>query len=164
MTLSNISLVGNLARAPEQICFASGRVKTVLVLAVNNLQVAKNESKNGENKAVYYRIETWGKLAELAQKYLNKGNQVTVCGRLAMEPWTDKEGHQRITPVVAATQLSFPPRLSVARKNESEMEEDDEQEETTDELFAGARAITVAEPPANYMSSQWEESFALTAS
>lgn len=150
MSMSSISLVGNLVRSPEQICFASGRIKTVMVIAVNS-RAARNEAASGNtSKADYYRIETWGKLAELAQKYLNKGNQVAVSGKLNMERWTDREGNQRTTPVVAATQLSFPPRLKVAGEGDS----DEGAAESDDDLFAGARAITVAEPPAAaYMSA-----------
>jgi single-strand DNA-binding protein len=72
MSLANVSLVGNLVKAPEQIQFSSGRTKTTLVIAVNN--IGKGATK--PNTADFYRVETWGKLADLASKYLNKGNQV----------------------------------------------------------------------------------------
>lgn len=109
MSLVNISLVGNLVRPPEQMYFSSGRVKTTMVVAINN------PPRNGRNAdtADFYRVETWGKLAELAGKYLNKGNQVGVTGRLLMDHWTDKNGKSRVTPIVEATQLAFPPRLKV---------------------------------------------------
>jgi single-strand DNA-binding protein len=150
MSMINVSIVGNLARTPEQICFASGKVKTIMVVAVNNSQAPKNGEKSSD-VADYYRVETWGRLAELAQKYLNKGNQVGVSGRLIMEHWTDKQGNDRLTPVVCATQLSFPPR-SGSNKDDNNLCSlsrggDDESD---DDLFAGARAITVAEPPADY--------------
>lgn len=105
MSLANISIVGNLVRPPDVVTFTSGRVKTTLVVAVNTYTKDKGEV------ADYYKVETWGKLAELAGKYLLKGNQVTVTGRLRMEHWKDKNEIQRVTPVVKAEQLSFPPRL-----------------------------------------------------
>ena len=125
MSLANVSLVGNLVKAPEQIQFSSGRIKTTLVVAVNgsNKSGAKNTDSdksdrsdgndpNKENTATadFYRVETWGKLAELASKYLTKGNQVTVSGKLTLDHWTDKHGANRITPVVEANQLSLPPK------------------------------------------------------
>lgn len=158
MSLMNISIVGNLACAPEQISFASGRVKTILVVAVNPAQPKGKPPKQGSERADYFRVEIWGKIAELASKYLDKGNQVTVCGPLVMERWTDREGHERMTPVVAATQLSFPQRMN--RKHSSHKvtvegaPEDDEttggdnHEDDAGDLFAGARAVTVAESPA----------------
>lgn len=145
MSMINVSIVGNLARTPEQICFASGKTKTVLVIAVNS-QSQKAGEKGGDS-ADFYRVETWGRLAELAQKYLSKGNQVGVSGRLIMEHWTDKQGNERLTPVVSATQLSFPPRSSV-REDQRGMSAGID--ESDDDLFAGARAVTVAEPPADY--------------
>lgn len=101
MSLANISIVGNLVRPPDQVSFESGRVKTTFVVAVNR----------DKDVADFYRVETWGKLAELAGKYLLKGNQVTVSGRLSLDNWTDKQGVKRTTPVVKAEQLSFPPRI-----------------------------------------------------
>jgi len=106
MSLANISIVGNLARAPEQMYFASGRVKTTLVVAVNGLHRTNKES----NIADFYKVETWGKLAELAGEYLAKGNQVAVSGRLVFDHWTDRQGKERITPVVEASQLALPPK------------------------------------------------------
>ncbi|MBX9685463.1 MAG: single-stranded DNA-binding protein [Candidatus Obscuribacterales bacterium] len=153
MSMVNVSLVGNLVRAPEQICFASGRVKTVLVIAVNS-QSHKSADKPSEPLADFYRIETWGKLAELAQKYLNKGNQVGVSGRLIMEHWTDKQGRERLTPVVSATQLSFPPRNNRESDSASAENSASKTDYEDDDLFAGARAVTVAEAPAHYYRSR----------
>jgi single-strand DNA-binding protein len=109
MSLVNISLVGNHAKPPEQMYFASGRTKTTLIVAINT------PPRNGRNAEVadFYRVETWGKLAELAAKYLQKGNQVGVTGRLVFDHWTDKAGKSRITPIVEAAQLALPPRLKV---------------------------------------------------
>ncbi len=106
MSLANISIVGNLARAPEQFQFANGRSKTTLVIAVNSFNKIRKEKSTD-----FYRVETWDRLADLAINYLKKGNQVTVSGRLALEKWTDREGKDRVTPTVQANQLAFPPRL-----------------------------------------------------
>lgn len=113
MSLVNVSIVGNLVRAPEQTCFASGRVKTTLIVAVNGPNRQPKGAEKGNESTDFYKVETWGKLADLAHKYLDKGNQVGVCGRLLLDHWTDKQGKDRITPVVEASQLSFPPRLRV---------------------------------------------------
>ncbi|MBU6452181.1 MAG: single-stranded DNA-binding protein [Cyanobacteria bacterium REEB67] len=114
MSLANISIVGNLVKAPEQIQFSSGRTKTTLVLAVNNVAKATAKAAGKTNGADFYRVETWGKLADLAAKYLSKGNQVSVSGRLVMDHWTDRHGAARVTPVVEATQLSLPPKPKAA--------------------------------------------------
>ncbi|HEY9680849.1 MAG TPA: single-stranded DNA-binding protein [Oculatellaceae cyanobacterium] len=106
MSLATVSIVGNLVRQPEQMCFASGQKKTTLVVAVNGPKNHKTE----ESPADFYKVESWGKLGELTLEYLSKGNQVTVCGRLSFDHWTDKLGRQRTTPVIQASQVAFPQR------------------------------------------------------
>ncbi len=119
MSLVNISLVGNLVKPPEQMYFASGRVKTSFIVAINK--------KPGRGKSLdtadFYRVETWGKLAELAGQYLAKGNQVGATGRLVLDHWTDKNGNSRITPIVEATQLAFPPRMKVISQDDQAAEQ-----------------------------------------
>ena len=133
MSLVNISIVGNLAKAPEQTCFASGKVKTTLIVACNS----PHRGKSGErqfDKADFYKVEFWGKLAELTHKYLSKGNQVGVSGRLVFDYWQDKQGQQRMTPVVEATQIALPPRLRVVKDDEQPMEEVAQNIESTNPL------------------------------
>ncbi len=113
MSLVNVSIVGNLVKAPEQTCFASGRIKTTLVVAVNSPNRLQKGSERGADTADFYKVEAWGRLGELAHKYLSKGNQVGVSGRLILDHWTDKQGKDRMTLLVEASQLSFPPRLRV---------------------------------------------------
>lgn len=104
MGLANISIVGNLVKAPEQIQLASGKLKTTLVVAVNHTKKSESES------ADFYNVVAWGRLAELAGQYLDKGQQVTATGRLTLDRWTDKNGQARVTPVVSADQIAFPRR------------------------------------------------------
>lgn len=104
MGLANISIVGNLVKAPEQIQLASGKLKTTFVVAVNHAKKSESDS------ADYYNVVAWGRLAELAGQYLDKGQQVTATGRLTLDRWTDKNGQARVTPVVNADQIAFPRR------------------------------------------------------
>jgi len=106
MSLANISIVGNLVKPPEQMHFSSGKVKTTLLVAVN----AYGRPNRGGDSADFYKVETWGKLAELANQYLVKGNQVAVSGRLLFDRWTDKQGKNRFMPIVEVAQISLPPR------------------------------------------------------
>jgi single-strand DNA-binding protein len=119
MSLANVSIVGNLTRVPEQTFFVSGRTKTTLMVAVNRPDRNKSQSQPQATTADFYKVETWGKLAESAAKFLDKGNQVTVSGRLVLDHWIDKNGKDRVTPVVEANQLAFPPRLRVVSGSES---------------------------------------------
>lgn len=113
MTFANISLVGRLVREPEMTVFNSGRNKTTFTVAINHPGRKLANGARSEGSADFIRVEAWGKLAEVAHKYLAKGNQVTVCGPFRMDKWIDREGKERLTPSVEAQYLALPPRLRV---------------------------------------------------
>lgn len=128
MSMCNVSLVGNLVRPPEQLSFQSGKTKTVFTVAVNNPPAKQGEKE----KADFYRCEAWGPLGETCYKYLAKGNQVGVAGRLVMEEWQDREGRTRITPVVTANQISLPPR---SQQQQQEPEPQQQQSNDPADIF-----------------------------
>jgi single-strand DNA-binding protein len=135
MSLANISIVGNLVKPPEQMHFSNGRNKTTLVVAVNN----HGRPNRGGDSADFYRVETWGKLAELAGTYLSKGNQVAVSGRLVFDRWVDRDGKARVTPLVEASQVSFPSKLKVVEGEKGAVQELTNGELTNGELTNGKK-------------------------
>lgn len=153
MTFANISLVGRLVRQPELTVFNSGREKTTFTVAINHPGRKMSEGARTEGTVDFIKVEAWGKLAEIAHKYLVKGSQVTVCGPFQMDVWVDKHGVKRMTPLVEAQHIALPPRLSVidrpvAPKGNNtitgEMEfpgEPDDHGEETAEFLEGLQAI-----------------------
>ena len=113
MSLVSISIVGNLVKDPESFEFVSGRKKTTLVLAVNGFNKVQKEKT-----CDFFKVETWDKLAQLSSQYLAKGSQVAVSGRFSLEHWLDKEGKERITPVVHVSQMALPPKSSRRADND----------------------------------------------
>jgi single-strand DNA-binding protein len=120
MSLANISIVGNLVKPPEQMHFVSGKIKTTFTVAVNGF----GRPARGGDTADFYRVETWGKLAELAGKYLDKGNQIAVSGRLLFDRFVDQQGKNRVIPVVEANQLSLPPKPKSNNNNTDSQSEE----------------------------------------
>jgi single-strand DNA-binding protein len=105
MSFNKIVVVGNLGRDPEMRYTPQGT-------AVCSFTVASNErrkDKAGEQQDVvtWFRVTVWGKQAETAAKYLTKGRQVYVEGRLHVEEWTDRDGKQRHTLEVNASDVRF---------------------------------------------------------
>ena len=105
MSFNKITIVGNLGRDPELRYTPQGT-------AVCNFSMATNEKrrdKNGEMQDIttWFRITLWGRQAENASKYLQKGNPVYIEGRLKLDEWTDREGKQRYTLDVTATDMQF---------------------------------------------------------
>ena len=86
-------IVGNLGRDPETKHMPSGD-------AVSNFSVAVTEkwkSKDGEAKeqTTWYRVNAFGKLAEICSQYLKKGSAVMIVGKMSAREWQDKEGQKR---------------------------------------------------------------------
>ena len=113
MSFNKIIIVGNLGRDPELRYTPQGT-------AVCNFSMAtteKRRDKNGEMQDIttWFRITLWGRQAENASKYLQKGNAVYIEGRLKLDEWTDREGNTRQTLDVTATDMHF---LSGSGRNE----------------------------------------------
>lgn len=105
MSFNKITIVGNLGRDPELRYTPQGN-------AVCNFSVATNEKKKDkagdmQDVTTWFRITLWGKQAENASKYLTKGSPIYVEGRLRVEEWTDRDGGQRYTLEVHATDMQF---------------------------------------------------------
>lgn len=76
--------------------------------AVTNLSLATNERrKDGPEVTTWHRVVLWGKLAELAEKYVRKGEPVYVEGPLCSRQWTDKEGETHFRTELSAKELIF---------------------------------------------------------
>ena len=105
MSFNKIIIVGNLGRDPELSYTPQGT-------AVCKFSVATNErrrDKAGEQQDIttWFRVTVWGKQAENVSRYLTKGRKVYLEGRLHMEEWTDREGKQRQTLEVNASDVHF---------------------------------------------------------
>lgn len=97
--VNKVILLGNLGKDPEVRHLENGR-------AVANFSMATSETyKNREGERVtkteWHNVVLWTPLAEIAEKYLNKGNQVYIEGKLTSRSYEDKEGNTKyITEVV----------------------------------------------------------------
>lgn len=105
MSFNKIIIIGNLGRDPELRYTPQGN-------AVCNFSVATNEKKRDkagdlQDITTWFRVTLWGKQAENASKYLTKGSPVYVEGRLRVEEWTDRDGGQRYTLEVQASDMQF---------------------------------------------------------
>ncbi|HEV3468764.1 MAG TPA: single-stranded DNA-binding protein [Pyrinomonadaceae bacterium] len=105
MSFNKIIVVGNLGRDPEMRFTPQGTAVCSFTMASNE----RRRDKAGEQQDVttWFRVTVWGKQAETASKYLTKGRQVYVEGRLHVEEWTDRDGRARHTLEINATDVRF---------------------------------------------------------
>lgn len=101
-----ITLVGRLGSDPEMRYTPTGVAVTNFSLAVSRTWTSKDGQK--QEKTLWFRVNAWEKLAELASQYLTKGRQVLVVGELE-EPrtYTDRDGNTRVALDVRASTLKF---------------------------------------------------------
>ena len=105
MSLNKVMLIGRLGQNPEIKYTPSG-------VAVSNFSIATNETwtdKSGtkQNKTEWHRLVVWGKLGELCNKYLSKGRQVYVEGKIQTRDWQDKAGQTRYTTEIVVASVQF---------------------------------------------------------
>ena len=106
-TLNQVTLIGNLTRDPELGQTAGGATMCRLRLAVNE---TFRDRRTGEERtiATFLDVVAWGPVAENCGRFLGKGRQVLVCGRLYTEEWVDKEtGRKRSMVKVRADRVGF---------------------------------------------------------
>lgn len=103
--VNKVILVGNLGKDPQTRATPNGQEVATLTVATSE----KFKDKSGElqERTEWHTVVVWGRQAESCGKYLTKGRQVYVEGRLATRKWTDKEGNDRYSTEVVAENVKF---------------------------------------------------------
>ena len=100
-SLNRALLIGNVGNDPEvrylnneQGKFTSFRLATT----------ERYKDRNGEVKenTEWHQIVAWGKMADIVEKFVKKGSQVYVEGKITTRKWTDKDGNDRYTTEIRA--------------------------------------------------------------
>ncbi|MFA6260935.1 MAG: single-stranded DNA-binding protein [Bacteroidia bacterium] len=105
MSVNKVILLGNLGRDPETRYLENNRVVTTFSLATSE----SFTDRNGERKTdtEWHRIEMWDNLAKIAEKYLRKGSQVYIEGKIKTDSWRDKEGNERTGTKIKALSMTL---------------------------------------------------------
>ncbi len=101
--LNKVMLIGRLGHDPEMRYTPSGRPLTKFQLAVNRSWKSADGEKKTETE--WFNVVTWGKLAEICNQYLTKGQQVYIEGRLHTRQWQDEEGGNHSSVEVIAQEM-----------------------------------------------------------
>ena len=104
--VNKVILIGNLGQKPEM-------RYTATQSAVANISIATTESwkdkESGEmrDKTEWHKVVYFGKLAEIVEKYLDKGSSVYIEGKLQTRKWQDKSGADRWTTEIVGNELTM---------------------------------------------------------
>ena len=110
--VNKVILVGNLGRDPEVFTFDNGVKKVSFSLATT--ESYKDKDGNRIDETEWHNIVLWRGLADVAEKYLSKGNQVYIEGKIKTRSWDDKDGIKRYTTEIYADNMTM---LSGRREN-----------------------------------------------
>jgi single-strand DNA-binding protein len=104
-SLNKVMLIGNLGKDPEVRAIPSG-------VKVANFPIATSESYTGKDgqrveKTEWHNIVMWRGLAEVAEKYLKKGNQVFIEGKLQTRSWDKADGTKAYMTEILADNMTM---------------------------------------------------------
>ena len=103
-TLRNkVQLIGNLGKDPEITNFESGKTLAKFAIATN--ESYKNAQGEKVTDTQWHNIVAWGKTAEIVEKYVGKGKEVALEGKLTTRSWEDKDGMKRYITEVVCSEL-----------------------------------------------------------
>lgn len=137
-SLNKVILIGNLGRDPETRTLESGTVMCRFSIATT--ETYKNKQGEKISHTEWHNIVLWRNLAEVADKYLHKGDKVLIEGRMRSRSWEDKEsGQMRYITEILADQMQM---MGTAKKT-SEKENTDIVEEPTSDSFVQESPIQI---------------------
>ena len=139
MNVNKAIIVGRLTRAPETRTTPTGQ--TVCAFGVATGRVWKDAAGEKKEKTEFHNIVTWGRLAELCQQYLVKGQMVFIEGRIETRSWETPDGTKRTRTEIIAENLQFGP------KPRGVTTEEIPEEKTSSEEMPPEEEINVQEVP-----------------
>jgi len=108
MNFNKVILIGRLTREPETRALPSGQSVTTFGMATDRF--FNDKSGQRQQQTDFHNIVLFGKLADIAAQYLNKGSLVLIEGRLQTRTWQDNAGNKRSRTEIIAERLQMGPK------------------------------------------------------
>ncbi|MCK4662177.1 MAG: single-stranded DNA-binding protein [Bacteroidales bacterium] len=129
MAVNKVILIGNVGKDPEVRYLESGVPVAKFPLATS--ETYKNKSGERISNTEWHNIVLWRGLAEVAEKYIKKGAQLFIEGKIKSRSWDDKEGNKRYITEIIGDNLKMLGKPS-GESNSGENEKTKEQEVNKD--------------------------------
>jgi len=100
---NRVQLIGHLGSAPDVRETETGKKLAKFSLATN--QSYRNANGDKVTETTWHQLIAWGAVADIAEKYLNKGSEVAIEGRLINRSYTDKEGVKKYISEVQVNEM-----------------------------------------------------------
>ncbi len=109
MNFNKVIIVGNLASDPESRTTPSGQQVCNFRIATNRVWKDRNTGEQ-QKETEFHTIVAWGKLADIASRFLTKGGLAMIEGRLRTRSWQDQTGNKRFRTEIVAETLQLGPK------------------------------------------------------
>ncbi len=110
MNLNRVYLIGRLTRDPETRALPSGQSVTSFGMATDRFFTDRSGQKQQQTE--FHNIVLFGKVADIASQYLNKGSLVLIEGGIRNRTWKDSSGNQKFKTEIIAERLQLGPRTA----------------------------------------------------
>lgn len=100
---NKVQLIGNLGNKPEIRTLEGGKKMARFSVATN--EVYRNAKGEKVTETQWHNLVAWGKVAEIAEKYLDKGSEVAIEGKLTNRSYQDKEGTKKYITEVQVNEV-----------------------------------------------------------
>lgn len=104
--INKVILVGNVGADPEVRTLETG-VKTARVRLATTEKMFNRESRESTDHTEWHTITLWRGLADVVDRYVRKGSQIYIEGRLRTREWTDKDGNKRYSTEILADEMKL---------------------------------------------------------
>ena len=134
MDVNKVTLIGRLTDKPDEKKLPNGKIMASFSIATNYMWKDWN-TKEKKEKVDFHKVVIWGKLAEIAVTYLEKGSRIYIEGRLRYETWEDQQGKKRKAIRIIADEIIMLGHNGKSKSSEAFTEEEpDEQELIVEEV------------------------------
>jgi single-strand DNA-binding protein len=100
---NKVQLIGNLGNGPEVRTFEGGRKMARFSMATN--ESYRNAQGERITETQWHNLIAWGKLADIAERFLEKGKEVAIEGKLINRSYQDREGNKRYVTEIQVNEL-----------------------------------------------------------
>ena len=148
---ANVSILGNLGRAPETRTTPDGTFVANFSIASS---VVRATPQGNVKKTDWFRVTALGKQAETLAKYARKGNRLLVQGKLTFGPWLDREGRPQVSADLLLQDFQFvggtAPDAVNGEGAEKSVSENDEHPVETEVAAAAGDVQEIADQTMNF--------------
>ena len=98
-----VQLIGHVGQEPEIKNLEAGKKLANISIATNEVYYRENGDK--VEKTEWHRVTAWGKVAEIIEKYVTKGKEIAIEGKLTHRSYDDKDGNKRYVTEIVANEI-----------------------------------------------------------